>query len=164
MPFPIIKLVTLIAKQLSKPLTNAVKHRAKTSPAFRKICSAPANVYHRWDIQMRTKLLGFKSGPLKKDIQPMNSERAVELGAELIGEFTVYSVAVLLLYAEYYYSSKSNERKESDKKLEFENISNEVLHLSLNVATLEAELREAQRTLGELSSQNHALMEKVYGS
>lgn len=42
--FPAVKLGILAFKQISKPIANALKERAKTSPFFReKICMPPAN-------------------------------------------------------------------------------------------------------------------------
>lgn len=41
--FPAVKLGILAFKQLSKPIANHLKERAKTSPFFReKICMPPA--------------------------------------------------------------------------------------------------------------------------
>lgn len=41
--FPIAKLGALLVKQISKPIANAVKNKAKTSPVFRKyVCMPPA--------------------------------------------------------------------------------------------------------------------------
>ena len=43
MPFPIIKLAYLAVKQISKPLANAIKVKAKTTPFLRnKILLPPA--------------------------------------------------------------------------------------------------------------------------
>lgn len=42
MPFPLIKLASLFVKQISKPLGNAVKKSAKSSPTFQNICVKPA--------------------------------------------------------------------------------------------------------------------------
>lgn len=41
--FPAAKLGALLLKQISKPIANAVKQQAKSSPIFRKyVCMPPA--------------------------------------------------------------------------------------------------------------------------
>lgn len=41
--FPVVKLAVLAFKQLSKPIANVLKERAKHSPFFRKyVCMPPA--------------------------------------------------------------------------------------------------------------------------
>ena len=41
MPFPVIKLVSLGVKQLSKPLARAIKERAKTNSVLRNYILVP---------------------------------------------------------------------------------------------------------------------------
>lgn len=41
MPFPIIKLVTLAGKQISKPIANSIKRKVKGSPWFRDNVCVP---------------------------------------------------------------------------------------------------------------------------
>jgi len=126
-------------------------------------CHCLFSVYHRYDLQMKTRLLGFGKGPKKEDIQPMNPDRAVELGAEMIGEVSIYVFALSLLLIEQYYSAKSSEKKQNDVQNQIQDLQNHVNDLSISVATLDAELRKADRTITELSSQNLALQQKVFG-
>lgn len=45
--FPVAKLGTLLLKQVSKPIANFVKERAKNKPFFRKyVCMPPAQCKH----------------------------------------------------------------------------------------------------------------------
>jgi len=41
MPFPLVKLGYLAVKQISKPLANAIKHKAKTTPFLRNYILLP---------------------------------------------------------------------------------------------------------------------------
>jgi len=46
--FPIAKLGVLLLKQLSKPIANYAKERAKTHPVFRKyVCIPPARCKYK---------------------------------------------------------------------------------------------------------------------
>jgi len=49
--FPAFKLGALFLKQLSKPVANFVKARAKNSYFFRTyVCMPPAQLYNWWEV------------------------------------------------------------------------------------------------------------------
>ncbi|KAH3848095.1 putative OPA3-like protein CG13603 [Dreissena polymorpha] len=164
MPLPLIKLGVLFFKQISKPITNAIVRYAKVSPTFRKICLFPANVYNVYEVQVKSRLLtGLGKGPKKEDIKPISTDEAVELGAAVMGEAVIYLLAVGILYWEYSYQPKKDEEKKyAERKSDLEILQNQLTDLSLNLASVEAQLREAQRTIGELDSSNRVLTEQVF--
>ncbi|XP_053399330.1 optic atrophy 3 protein homolog [Mercenaria mercenaria] len=160
MPLPLIKLGVLFVKQMSKPLANAVKRSARASPTFKKICMKPAELYHSYEINIKMRILGLGKPTQKQALSP---DKAVELGAEMIGEITLYTFLVGILYAEYSYSARNSEREKDEKKQYLMSLERHVTELELNSARVEAELRELQRKVGELDSKSYSLMEKVYG-
>lgn len=123
--FPAVKLAVLAFKQLSKPIANVIKERAKSHPFFRKhICMPPAQCKHEqkyytidyeiiwflfefvflatvynW-VEVNTRMWVMNLGkPVK--IVPLNETSAIELGANLLGETIIYSIGAALLIFEY---------------------------------------------------------------
>ncbi|CAG7719283.1 unnamed protein product [Allacma fusca] len=60
--FPIVKLGALLIKQISKPLANLAKRRAKSSPFFRTyICMPPAQGCFKRDLYIPRTFQRFQS-------------------------------------------------------------------------------------------------------
>ncbi|NXV55687.1 OPA3 protein, partial [Molothrus ater] len=115
--FPLAKLLTLGARQLSRPLAARIKAGARASPFFRTyICLPPAQLYHWVEMRTKMRLLGFRGASVK----PLNEEAAAELGAELLGEALVFGVGGLCLYLEYLRQAGQGRRREEhlDRALE----------------------------------------------
>lgn len=145
MPFPAIKLFSLFAKQLSKPMAEYIKRKSKANYWLRTyICMPPAQCkllvtetqrsvvitashlcdifslcpwilsrlvvskvvvfvcwfsgYHKFDIRLRMWASGVKSKKYK--VKPLSEDMAIDVGADLIGETFLLSVAIgkLFLY------------------------------------------------------------------
>lgn len=126
--FPAVKLAVLAFKQLSKPIANIMKERAKSHPFFRKyICMPPAQckqffkdlfislTYHarmtklmcnsyiqsvyNW-MEVKTRMWVLNLGK-PVSIPQLNETQAIELGANLLGETIIYSIGAGLLIFEY---------------------------------------------------------------
>ncbi|CAF1287348.1 unnamed protein product [Rotaria sordida] len=122
-PFPLIKLAIVFFKQISKPLANQIKTRAKKSEFFKKyICMPPAQFYHWYDVNLRMKLLGIKT----KNVAKMNEAAAVELGADILGEVVILSVAIGALALEYGRRSKNDSDKEVRQQERLLNIEKQI--------------------------------------
>ncbi|GAB0201929.1 optic atrophy 3 protein [Grus japonensis] len=110
--FPLAKLLTLGARQLSRPLAARIKAGARASPFFRTyICLPPAQLYHWVEMRAKMRLMGFRGAAVK----PLNEEAAAELGAELLGEAIVFGVGGLCLYLEYARQSGQARRREEEQ-------------------------------------------------
>ncbi|XP_005534009.1 PREDICTED: optic atrophy 3 protein [Pseudopodoces humilis] len=137
--FPLAKLLTLGARQLSRPLAARIKAGARASPFFRTyICLPPAQLYHWVEMRTKMRLLGFRGAAVK----PLNEEAAAELGAELLGEALVFGVGGLCLYLEYLRQAGQSRRREE--------------HLEQTLSDLRQGLEQLQRDLDELRAQGHA--------
>jgi PREDICTED: similar to ENSANGP00000017479 len=98
-PFPIIKLGVLAVRQISKPLAKRIQIKAKTSPVLRSyLCLPIAQFYHRLEVTIKLRLLNINK---PKQIQKLNEAEAIELGAELLGEFIIFGVAAMTITLEY---------------------------------------------------------------
>ncbi|NXX22618.1 OPA3 protein, partial [Podargus strigoides] len=110
--FPLAKLLTLGARQLSRPLAARIKAGARASPFFRTyICLPPAQLYHWVEMRAKMRLMGFRGAAVK----PLNEETAAELGAELLGEAIVFGVGGLCLYLEYARQTGQARRREDEQ-------------------------------------------------
>ncbi|XP_042750438.1 optic atrophy 3 protein [Lagopus leucura] len=110
--FPIAKLLTLGARQLSRPLAARIKAGARASPFFRTyICLPPAQLYHWVEMRAKMRIMGFRGAAVK----PLNEEAAAELGAELLGEAIVFGVGGLCIYLEYARQAGQSRRREEEQ-------------------------------------------------
>ena len=112
-----MKLGYLAVKQVSKPLANLIKLKAKTTPFLRnRLLLPPAQcklehnkykniqwsisfaVYHKVDTTIKMKLLGLGK---VVNVKPLTEDQAVDLSAEMLGEFIIFGIAAVLLLSEY---------------------------------------------------------------
>ena len=78
---------------------------------------------------MRTKMriMGFRGTVIK----PLNEEAAAELGAELLGEATIFIVGGGCLVLEYWRHQAQQRRKEEEQRAAWDAMRDEVGHLAL---------------------------------
>lgn len=81
----------------------------------------------------------------KVKVPKLNDETAVDLGAELIGEFFIYSIASAGILAEYYRSSRKEQQRLATQDESFETLQSKVKELELNIEQQSAELRNINR-------------------
>lgn len=141
--FPIIKLATLAVKQISKPISKSIKQLGKNNPAFgRRICAPPAQFYHWLDVNLKMRILGLGKAT---EVAPLSHEAAVELGAEMIGETFIFTVAVGCLAFEYWRQARKEEKHENKQTEAIERLENRVNELGLILEQQDAKLREMNR-------------------
>ncbi|XP_044523239.1 optic atrophy 3 protein [Gracilinanus agilis] len=157
--FPIAKLLYLGVRQISKPLAQRIKEGARRSQFFRTyICLPPAQLYHWVEMRTKMRILGFRGATIK----PLNEEAAADLGAELLGEATIFLVGGCCLILEYMRQSAQTRKKEGEQRQVMETLQQELGLLILTVETLETQNKELFRRLGamdELHTQVHELKE-----
>ncbi|XP_074662184.1 putative OPA3-like protein CG13603 [Tubulanus polymorphus] len=141
--FPVIKLGTLVIKQISKPLAAMLKRRAKQSPLFgRYVCKPPAQFYHWMDTKLKMRLMGLGN---IKEVKPLNEELAIELGADLLGEVIIFSVAVGTLYFEYWRQNKNAQEKEDIQNNSLVELNHKITELAMQLERQDAQIRELTR-------------------
>lgn len=141
--FPIAKLAALAFRQLSKPLANRIKSRAKTSPFFRTyICMPPAQLYHWVEVNVKMRLLNLGK---PTEVPRLNEAMAIELGAELLGEMIIFTSAALTLVAEYVRQARNERLKEHAKEEKYCCLEHEVEDLRFTIEKHEAEIRHLTR-------------------
>ncbi|XP_044744286.1 putative OPA3-like protein CG13603 [Coccinella septempunctata] len=148
--FPVAKLGALLVKQISKPIANAIKEKAKTSPLFRKyVCLPPAQFYNWCELKAKMWVLNLGK-PVSLPVY--NEEMAIELGANLLGEGIIFLIAAGLLVAEYNRSARKEAAKEAAKKKEIEELQLSLKELFIQTEQQAAHIRELRRKLGELDT------------
>ncbi|XP_025105182.1 putative OPA3-like protein CG13603 [Pomacea canaliculata] len=150
--FPLVKLGYLAVKQISKPLANVIKLRAKKHPFFRKyVCMPPAQIYHWMEVNVRMRMLGLGKA---QSVERLSEEMAIELGAEMLGEFVIFSMAAVTVVLEYKRSSKKEALKEEKQKHDFLMLQQKLQDLDLICMVQEAQIRELQRSVDALASKS----------
>ncbi|XP_008850263.1 optic atrophy 3 protein homolog [Nannospalax galili] len=144
--FPMAKLLYLGVRQVSKPLANRIKEAARRSEFFKTyICLPPAQLYHWVEMRTKMRIMGFRGTAIK----PLNEEAAAELGAELLGEATIFIVGGGCLVLEYWRHQTSQRNKEEEQRAAWDALRDEVGHLALAVEALQAQT-QATPTLSAL--------------
>ena len=110
--FPLIKLGALAVRQIAKPLANSIKSRAKKSPFFRDyVCMPPAQLYHWLEVNVKMRMLN-RGKP--REVAKLDQNTAIELGADLLGEFIIFTVAATTLTLEYMRQSRNSAKAAAD--------------------------------------------------
>ncbi|KAJ2616245.1 hypothetical protein H4S08_000874 [Coemansia sp. RSA 1365] len=77
-------------------VANALKQQAKSHEIFRSLCINVAQMAHRTEMNWKMHVLGYR----KEKIRPLNDARAIDAGANFLGESFIFGVAVTLIFAE----------------------------------------------------------------
>ncbi|XP_017968713.1 putative OPA3-like protein CG13603 [Drosophila navojoa] len=150
--FPAAKLGVLAIKQISKPIANVIKSNAKSSPFFRKyICMPPAQFYN-W-VEVKTKMWALNLGrPVT--VPPLNEAMAIELGANLLGEFIIFAIGAGLLIFEYSRQAIKENKKNEALQLEKMQLTNTLTEMNFRLERQDAQIREMTRVLADLDSRS----------
>ncbi|XP_043223559.1 putative OPA3-like protein CG13603 [Amphibalanus amphitrite] len=147
--FPLAKLGTLVIKQVSKPLANVIKERAKRSYFFRTyVCMPPAQLYH-W-CEVRTKMWIMNLGR-SGDIPKLNEAMAIDLGANMLGEGVILGIATGVLLYEYNRSAAKEEAREAAQHARLRSLETALDDLRFTAEEQDTRLRELTRRLVALN-------------
>jgi len=150
--FPAAKLGVLAFKQLSKPIANVIKDRAKQSPFFRQYIAMPPAQFYNW-VEVKTKMWALNLGK-PTTVPQLNEAMAIELGANLLGEVIIFTIGAGLLIFEYVRQSNKEAKKEESILLEKKELINTINDLALQLERQDAQLREINRVVADLESRN----------
>lgn len=92
-------------------------------------------VYHWVEMRTKMRIMGFRGTAIK----PLNEEAAAELGAELLGEATIFIVGGGCLVLEYWRHQTQQRNKEEEQKAAWNALQDEVGRLALALETLQAQ-------------------------
>jgi chaperonin cofactor prefoldin len=121
MALPLIKVAALIVKSASKPIAKKIKNQAARSPLLHRYIIAGARFWHRLEGKMQI-FVGERS----KTVKELNPQAAIDLGAELISEGFLLSVAIGLLLLENSRSSTKEETKKAELEKRLQAMENQI--------------------------------------
>ena len=108
---PLLKLIFLGVRQISKPIANRFRASARESEVFRAAWIAVGRALHRGQIQLSRVAAG--KGALAH-ITPLNEAAAVNWGAEFRSEMIVYGIAGATIVYECRGQQLERERKKEE--------------------------------------------------
>ena len=151
----VYKLFFLAVRQVSKPVAAAVKRIAESSELSSQVLTTTGQGIHRMQIQVSR----AADGKLQLSrIAPLKADAAREVGANLLSELVIYSIATSTIVYEYRMgkiaeAKKATAKAEAEAKRREENRQNEdrqweeFRHLQRRITMLQEELQEVrQRT------------------
>ncbi|KAF9314773.1 hypothetical protein BG003_003845 [Podila horticola] len=133
-----IKLGFLAIRTIAKPIANSIKSYSVKHPKFKEACIGVAQFSHKTEMQLKMKFLGYKV----ESIRPLNDARAVEMGANFLGEAIIFGVAGSLIILE----NARTRMNARDRK-------NHVDDTLDNLLLITSELREELKVLAHESEQ-----------
>lgn len=109
---PAFKLLTVLLKQLSKPLASYLKKRASGSERFRRLCITIGNRGYAFDRYVNRRFYNQEQG--EHDTTPwISPEKSIVIGTEIFGELILFGVATLLVASEYARGVRKENKKEA---------------------------------------------------
>lgn len=87
------------------------------------------------------------------EVPKLNETMAIELGADLLGEATIFMIAVMTLTAEYIRNSRNEKAKEACKEARYRCLENDIDELKFVVDKQNAELLHLTRMYNSLEDQ-----------
>lgn len=150
--FPAAKLGVLLLKQISKPIANMLKIKAKDSLFFRQyVCMPPAQFYN-W-CEVKAKMWSLNLGK-PVHVPQLNETMAIELGANLLGETIIFTIGAGLLIFEYVRSSKKEALKEENIIVEQKMFELTLNDMAFRLEWQDRQIREMQQVMAELESRS----------
>ncbi|EEB18446.1 conserved hypothetical protein [Pediculus humanus corporis] len=146
----VAKLGFLLLRTLSKPIANTCKERAKQSPIFRKYICLPPAYFYNW-CEVKTKMWILNLGqPVQ--VPPLNEAMAIELGANLLGEGILFTVAAAVLIIEYARQSAKQAAKDKEQEEEMNRLHTTIRDLNFQMESQQAQIKGLFRHVYELDS------------
>mmetsp|Transcript_40397 Transcript_40397/g.64885 ORF Transcript_40397/g.64885 Transcript_40397/m.64885 type:complete len:181 (-) Transcript_40397:103-645(-) len=141
------KLGGLLFKQLVKPVAKSVKDQAATRPWLKKLCIQVGDWSNRISLRLTLRLMGHTPTMIK----PLAPEKALEYGANFLGEAMVFTSGALVVSVEYtrkYFADKAkSEKKKQQEAAQKEALERRFLNLEGKVEVLLQRQREVDQTL-----------------
>ena len=140
---PLIKLGYLLIRTVAKPVANLLKQQTKNHTGFRTICVRLAQTYHRSEIKMSRRLGGASKAVTEAAVRPLDEQKAIEVGANFLGETLVFIVAGTVLILDQTVSAHKEQLRRAAIEDKFEKLFSELENLKKNYNKKEEEERKS---------------------
>ncbi|KAJ2841983.1 hypothetical protein J3B02_005717, partial [Coemansia erecta] len=127
--------------------------QAKSHDVFRSLCINVAQISHRTEMNWKMKVLGYK----KEVIRPLSEARAIDAGANFLGELFIFSVAASLIFAEQLRSRSQAKRQRTAVDDRLEELEKEMGERKEEIERLRVERGLLREELDVLVNENDTL-------
>ncbi len=138
-------------KTLAKPAAKRIKHEFSKNQTSHQFLIALGQAAH----SVTSRMTIWSAGYTVRKIAPLESEKALEQGSELVGEFFVFFVAGSIVVWEYKRSKGKEETKEKQKleeaKAESERLETKLQSFDDRILALEEAIHEQKNTITRLN-------------
>ena len=131
---PLIKLGYLLIRTVAKPVANILKKQTKNHPVFRSACVRLAQTYHRTEIKMSRRLGGASKAVTEAAVRPLDEQKAIEVGANFLGETLVFIVAGTVLMLDQTVSAQKEQARRQVIEDKFNQIFRELEEVKLEIS------------------------------
>ncbi|CAB3231591.1 unnamed protein product [Arctia plantaginis] len=139
--FPMFRLATLLARQVSAPIANRIKEYASRHPWFSKhVCMAVGQLHNTAQLRFRMWTLALRQ---PKAVTPLSDSAALEAGGNILGEIVIFFLGSLIIILEVNRQANNQE----DKEL---NIQSQWMAVLDQLEELQRELRLQQEDIDRL--------------
>lgn len=142
---PLIKLGYLLIRTVAKPVANVLKQQTKNHPVFRSACVRLAQTYHRSEIKMSRRLGGASKAVTEAAVRPLDEQKAIEVGANFLGETLVFIVAGTVLILDQTVSAQKEQVRRQIIEDKFNQIFKEIDELKAEVKALKENKSSASK-------------------
>lgn len=142
---PLIKLGYLLIRTVAKPVANVLKQQTKNHPVFRSACVRLAQTYHRSEIKMSRRLGGASKAVTEAAVRPLDEQKAIEVGANFLGETLVFIVAGTVLILDQTVSAQKEQVRRQIIEDKFNQIFKEIDELKAEVKELKENKSSASK-------------------
>jgi optic atrophy 3 protein len=146
---PLMKIFVLLFKEAAKPIAARLKQSAKEHEKFRTYTMVIGRFYERATQRVEVWSLGFRV----KQFKEITDAHALTVGADVISQTFLVSVAVILLVLEYWRGNKASAAAAAKKQQE----------KAARQTLKEARLAQLDNKLAELSARILALETEAIG-
>uniref|UniRef100_A0A2A4JH52 OPA3-like protein n=1 Tax=Heliothis virescens TaxID=7102 RepID=A0A2A4JH52_HELVI len=145
--FPLFRLGTLLARQLSAPIATRIKRFAVHNPRFRRGVRRAGRAFYSCELRFRMWTLALRQ---PRTLPPISDQAALNAGADILGEAVIFTLGGLIIVLEV--NRQAN--KLEDKVLEEES---RWLALQVALQELRRELELQQQDIDRL----HATLRRL---
>lgn len=150
---PLFKLVSLCIRLFSRPLVNQAKLALKGAnphPRLRKVLIYFGQTYHRLTIRLQRQFMKLSNND--SYIKPLQDEKAIEQGAEFLGEIVVYGTLLTWGIYEAVKLSKDAKKKRMEDARVITDIHARIDGVQQQYAELEVQLLQVHSKLDSITT------------
>lgn len=114
-------------------------------------------VYNWCEVRVR---MGVKNKGKPDAVPLLDEKKALELGANLLGESILFTVAAAIILFEHSRQVRDEAAKESQRQEVMEDVHNKIRHLSTKIEEKDAQLRRLMDMMAELHTSSNVIRKK----